>query len=262
MKKLNMHKVGKNNFRLKESENNYFRSESKMDFSWTTLVSLILTAFTAVAFGSGQAYRNAYLRPFNFDTSLIPWSFQDTVYLGIVKQISVLLIAPLWTLLGLFTIIGFFIFIVEIKNLKKKKLKKNPGQNELDRFELHHPAIALILALLAFSAKFVTFTFIVILMSTFFVAKAERMGADDATKDMAVITKASKNDRKKDLRKVEITRTLNNKNYTETGYLVDCNERACGIYSPSVEDHLKIPLKINRIVYLDNVTSFVITKPF
>jgi len=205
---------------------------TKLDFSWTALVSLILTAFTAVAFGSGQAYRNAYSSPFNFDSLLIPWSFQDTVYLGVVKQIDVILLAPIWALIGLIVLIGIFIFFVALKNLSAKKKNRPKNKSEIDQFELDHPFVALFLT---FLTRFFIFGFIVIILGTYFVVNAEKLGINDSKSDMEAILNPSKPENekaKKELRWVEIRRIVEKQDITENGYLIDCNEHVCGIYSP------------------------------
>jgi hypothetical protein len=221
------------------------KQKAKLDFGWVSLFTLSITVFTAVMFGAGKAYRQNYLATFGFNDPVIPWSFQDVVYLGIVKQLPILLAAPMVAIgavFGFAVLVGILLWLgnrLAVQRAKKsssgRKVKTKSSTDsmlEVMQFMLNCFGAVLVIALLAL----------------FFVARAENLGGLDAKAAIESMAKGSKD--KPKLPYVTIERRVGGQEIVETGYLVSCSERACGLYSPGKG------AEPSRVVPLDGVTSF------
>ncbi|WP_435750437.1 hypothetical protein [Thauera sp. AutoDN2] len=224
------------------------RQRTKLDFGWVPFFTLSITVFTAVVFGAGKAYRQNYLASFGFDDSVIPWLFQDVVYLGITKQLPILLTAPMVAIgavFGFAVLIGVLLWIGDRLAARRtmprgnnKAVTKNSTESLLDvgQFVLNCLGSVFLFGLLAL----------------FFVARAENLGSLDAKSEIESVAQGSSN--KPKMPYVTIERLVGGQKIIEAGYLVSCSERACGLYSPNKGK------EASRLVSLDGVTSFSITQ--
>ena len=229
------------------------KQATKFDFSWTSAFTLIITVFTAVLFGAGKAYRQAYLQVFGFNDSVLPWPTQDLIYLGTIKQLDIILVGPPIALLAVVTIvIGIGALLWTINKLASQNKSKTPCRKKSKKQNFTE-AIGL-LDLLQLVANFLGVITVVILISTFFAVRAEKLGKADA--ESALQSIPSKNritPDKPELRYVVIKREIGKQRISEEGYLISCSEKACGIHSPKKEEP-------SQIIPLDNLISFTYGK--
>lgn len=221
------------------------KQKAKLDFSWVSLITLSITVFTAVVFGAGKAYRQHYLASFGFGDVVMPWAFQDVVYLGIVKQLPILLVAPLWgigALFGLAVFFGLFFWIgTRLAVQQKRKSIYRQKTNSIDSTDSW-------LAVIEFSLNCLGSIVVISVLALFFVASAEKLGTADAKAAIASVAQGS--NEKPKLSYVTIERLIGGQKIVEAGYLFSCSERICGLYSPENENEK------SWLVPLDGVTSF------
>ena len=215
----------------------------KLDFGWVPLFGVGISVFTALAFGAGTAYRQTYLGRFGFSEAAIPWSFQDTVYLGVAKNVLSLLLA---TLGGLFTTLVIMV-IAEVLGwlgswLSAWRQNKWPSPAAKAIAGIENPTLDV--GLFCTIAFVVLFLFV--LLTATFMAQVERQGKNDADQIISNITSG----KQVQLPHVTIERTVAAQHIVEDGYEVGCSDRACGLIS---NRQGKID---QRLVPLDNVTSF------
>lgn len=219
--------------------------KTKLDFSWVSLLTLSITVFTAVVFGAGNAYRQRYLASFGLGEAVIPWAFQDVVYLGIVKQLPILLVAPMWGIGAVFSLVvllgGLLWIRTRLAALQKKK--SNCRKKSRSRSSTDFWLVVSEFALNCFGA-----VLLIGVLALYFVAAAERLGGADAKAAIASVAKGSKE--KPKLSYVTIERLVGGQKIVEAGYLFSCSERICGLYSPEKGN------EASRLVPLDGVTSF------
>lgn len=221
------------------------KQKTKLDFSWVSLLTLGITVFTAVVFGAGKAYRQHYLASFGFSDTVMPWAFQDVVYLGIVKQLPILLVAPMWgigAVFGLVVLSGVLLWIGA--RLAAQRKKKSGDRKQTDSISsTDFWLVASEFALNCFGA-----ILLIGVLAVFFVATAERLGSADAKAAIASVAQGSKE--KPQLSYVTIERLVGGQKIVDAGYLFSCSERMCGLYSPEKGN------EASRLVPLDSVTSF------
>ncbi len=229
------------------------KQATKFDFSWVSVFTLIITVFTAVLFGAGKAYRQAYLQVFGFNDSVLPWPTQDLIYIGAVKQLDIILAAPPIALLATVAItigIGALLWLINILASQRKSKISSRRNSKKQNFT---EAIGL-LDLLQLAVNFLGVICIVVLTSTFFAAQAEYRGktdAESALKSVSITNGVTPG--KPELRYVVIKREVGKQRISEEGYLVSCSEKACGIHSPKKNEP-------NQIIPLDNLTLFTYKK--
>lgn len=221
------------------------KQKTRLDFGWVSLFTLSITVFTAIVFGAGKAYRQHYLALFDFTDAVIPWPFQDVVYLGVTKQLTILMAAPMWAIGALFgwvVLIGVWLWIRN--RLAAKRTKKTGNRKEVNSISSTDSLLETIQFLLncLISASLIS------LLALLFVASAESLGGTDAK--AAIISVAQGNQEKPKLSYVTIERIVGGQRIIEAGYLVSCSEHICGLYSPDKGD------EASRLVPLDSVTSF------
>lgn len=233
------------------------KEKAKLDFSWVPASSLGITMFTAVLFGAGKAYRQAYLSAFGFNDafgvndSAIPWSFQDLVYLGITKQLSILFFSPVVALVALPVLAVVVVIALWFRNRVAAKRRKSGGaatnKNLVRQEDSHNYALDLIL----FLVKYLGAVFLFALLALIFVAGAERLGKADAEKELAVIkARNTTTPAKPQLSYAIIERIVEKRLVTEEGYVVTCSDRACGLFMPDKGR------EASRLVTLDHLVSF------
>lgn len=231
----------------KNSEQPLDGQKAKLDFGWVPLFTLCLTAFTAIAFGAGKAYRAHYLHIFGFTAEAIPWSFQDVVYLGITKQIDILLLPLMW----LFCI-ALVLFLLSMlwkdfyEWFSAQRAKKSEGMKRTK----DKSSTKSLLDQIPRPVKWLGFIFIGCTLAMFFVLKAEQRGKEDAEAAKKIALQGNREDSK--MPYVTIERKVGAQKIIEAGYLFSCSERACGLYSPA-SDKKK---EASRLVPMDGVTSF------
>jgi len=235
----------KTNEQMDDGESLKKRQVLGLKFDWIPLFTLALTVFTAVAYGAGKGYREVYLSSFGLTDMVAPWSFQDLVYLGIAKQVAVLVVFPFYAAL---TVAGIALLIIILsrignwiatKQIKQSKRREQTEMNEGD---------AALLNIAQFMVVYLGSIFLIGLLALLFVAKAETLGKVDAR--AAKISLASGSSQKPKLPYVTIDRAVGGQMVTDAGYLVSCSERMCGLYSPSEDKGT------SRFVPLDGVTLF------
>lgn len=142
----------------------------KLDVSLVSAFSLSITVLTAVLWGAGKAYRQNYLSVFGFDDAVMPWSFQDVVYQGITKQLTILLAAPLISMGVLLVLAVVVIMMFWVKNYEAARSRKIDqavtNKNIVERWGGVNSILELILLLVYCFGAF----FICALLATFFVA--------------------------------------------------------------------------------------------
>lgn len=220
------------------------KPKSKLDFGWVSLFTLSITVFTAILFGAGKAYRANYLGSFNLVDSLIPWSFQDVVYLGITKQLPILLVVPmitLWFVLGAVVFTGVLFWIKDkllAWIIKRRICSKKSNVNS---------SMSFLLELLEFLFVSISSVISVGFLSIFFIANAEKLGGVDAKAEKESVAEGSADPK---LRYAIIKRFVGGQEITDEGYLVSCSERVCGLYS------IVNGNESSRLVPLENIKSF------
>lgn len=235
----------------KNSEPPLDGQKAKFDFDWVPLFTLCLTVCTSTAFGAGKAYRAQYLRAFGFTGEAIPWSFQDVVYLGITKQIDILLLAPMVAAEAVAIFLGLAVLLLwldeRLADWRAVRKSKKLGSSKSAQM---NPRMDSLLVVSLFLLKCLGFIFVVGWSAAFFVVQAEQRGMKDAKAAKESVTQGSKEDSK--LPYVTIERRVGEQKIIETGYLFSCSERACGLYSPPSDNRKEV----SRLVSMDNVTSF------
>lgn len=231
----------------KNSEQPLDGQKAKLDFGWVPLFTLCVTIFTAIAFGAGKNYRAQYLRSFGFTDAVIPWSFQDVVYLGITKQADVLVIT-LFASIGV--VLGFFVLSSALhwwndklvaqrakKSRSSKQIKTNSSMNYLAYF-------------CQFLVLCIGFVFIGGIYAMFLSLFAGQRGGDHAEAAKESVAQGSKVEPK--MPYVIIERKVGAQKIVEAGYLFICSERVCGLYSPAPDKKKGT----SRLVPMDGITSF------
>jgi flagellar basal body-associated protein FliL len=226
--------------------------KAKLDVSLVSAFSLSITVLTAVLWGAGKAYRQNYLSVFGFDDAVMPWSFQDVVYLGITKQLTILLTAPLVSI-GVFLLLAIVVIAMAwINNLEKEQRRRTAraatNRNTFGWWSNAESILELIILLIYCLVAF----FVCAMLATFFVAGAETLGKKDAEKELAAISalKTTKSV-KPQLSYAVIERMVDKRHVTEEGYVITCSDRFCGLYTPDKG------LGASRlIVSLDHLVSF------
>lgn len=227
------------------------KEKAKLDFSWVSAFSLSITVFAAVLFGAGKAYRQAYLSAFGFDDVMMPWPFQDLVYLGITKQLPILLAAPvvaIGAILGLMLAVAVTIWVFNRITAHRWKpsgtiADKNAANQRISDntiLDLTQFVVNCLGAVLLFSV-----------LALFFVARAEKLGKADAKKDLAAIASRNvPNSAKPQLSYAIIERMVEKRRITEEGYVVTCSDHACGLFMPGKGS------EASRLVMLEHLVSF------
>ncbi|MCL6262834.1 hypothetical protein [Craterilacuibacter sp. RT1T] len=82
------------NDRIKQ-KNTAGEKKPNFDLNWASFLALSLTILTAVYFGAGKAYRESYFASFGIPDTAIPLPFHDIIYLGLIKQSSILITTPI-----------------------------------------------------------------------------------------------------------------------------------------------------------------------
>lgn len=227
------------------------KEKTKLDFSWVSAFSLSITVFAAVLFGAGKAYRQAYLSVFGFDDVMMPWPFQDLVYLGITKQLPILLAAPVVALEAILVLTLVAAMLLWVFNRVAARRRKSAtaiaGENSVERKVGNATVLDVTLFLVYFLGAVLLFA----LLALFFVARAEKLGKADAKKDMAAIaTRNAPNSAKPQLNYAIIERMVEKSRITEEGYVVTCSDRACGLFMPDKGS------ESSRLVMLEHLVSF------
>lgn len=232
---------------LSDSSRQVEKPKVKLDFGWVSLFSMSITVFVAVAFGAGKAYRDNYLTAFKFTDTALPWQFQDVVYLGVTKQLPILLAAPV---VALGAIAGFLILVGSLlmlgDRLAARRLRKATMPSQ--RINKGKSGMESLLDVSQFLVNSLGSVLLFSLLALFFVARAEKLGGADAKSAIASIAKSAVN--KSNLSYVTIERMIGGQRTADEGYLVSCSARACGLYSPGKGKDA------SRLIPLDNVLSF------
>lgn len=222
------------------------KQKTKLDFSWVPLFSFSFTVFATVVFGAGKAYRQQYLAVFSFTDKVLPWSFQDIVFLGITTQLSILLAAPvvaIGTIMVIVMLTGGLFWLDDrlvVYRLRKATSNKNANRTKSVLDSLLDTGMFLINT---FGAIFL-FAFLALI----FVARANNLGRTDAESAIENIKKPATDKPKLDY--VIVERMVRGQKVLEEGYLVSCSDRACGLYSPDRGE------EASRLIPLDNILSF------
>lgn len=220
--------------------------KSKLDFGWVSLFSMGITVLVAVLFGAGKAYRQQFLAGFSFSDTVVPWSFQDVVYLGITKQLPILLAAPVAATAAIFIFAlmagGLMWLDARIAARRLNTPNKNRKQNE------KLPSGESFLRISEFLLICFGWITLLSLLALFFVARAEQLGKSDAKLAQESIEKRETVSSL--LNHVKIVRFVGGRVIEEEGYLVTCGEKMCGIYSHQDDRAVSV------LVPLDNVLSF------
>lgn len=221
------------------------KQKTKLDFSWVSLLTLSVTVFTAVLFGAGKAYRQHYLASFGFGDTVMPWAFQDVVYLGIVKQLPILLVAPMW---GIGAVLGFVVLSVALlwMGVRLAAMRKKKSNYRKKAASISSTDFWLVVS--EFALNCLGSVLLIGTLALLFVAAAERLGGADAKAAIASVAQGSKD--KPKLPYVTIERLVGGQKIVEAGYLFSCSERMCGLYSPEKGNEK------SRLVPLEGVISF------
>lgn len=208
-------------------------------------LTLFTTLFTAVCFGAGKAYRQKYLALFGFNDNLIPWSFQDVVYLGILTQLENILMTPVFAFGMLAIIIAILWIMSKLKLfLENKANKKSTSKRSNNKDEYF-------LEIMNFFANLMHFPLIALIALTLaliFAAQAEKQGKTDAVNHLSKIEAAiNKKEKYQGLNFAKIDRKSGNKTISQEGYIITCSEKLCGIYDEN---------KTSHIIPIDNIISF------
>lgn len=152
------------------------KPKTKPEFGWVSLFTLSITVFTAVLYGAGKAYRQAYLLPFGLTDALLPWPFQDVVYLGITQQLSILLAAPMVAL----TILTCLLVLIGTVIWARRRLPMQRTPSYSENKSLNSSANAdSILDASSFVLYSLCSIIAVSLLALFYIARAERLGGVD-----------------------------------------------------------------------------------
>jgi hypothetical protein len=222
------------------------KQKAKLDFSWVSLFTLSITAFTAVVFGAGKAYRQSYLEFFGLSDTVIPWSFQDVAYLGITRQL-VILAAALMVAIGLAFVVMLLTEAIlwVLDQFAGRRIKTSSNDNQKNAIKSSAEISRQVGQFLVNSVGSIYFFGFWALL---FIARAEQLGGIDAQTSKESVAQGSKV--KPKLPYVTIERIVGGQRITEAGYLITCSERICGLYSPDKDK------EATRLVPLDNVAGF------
>lgn len=228
------------------SVSNSGKAKPKLDFGWVSLFSMGITVLVAVLFGAGKAYRQQFLAGFSFSDTVLPWSFQDVVYLGITKQLPILVTAPVVAIAAIFIFAlmagGLMWLDARIAARRLNTPNKNTKQNEkLPNGESFLRIIEFLLICLGWIT-------LLSLLALFFVARAEQLGKSEAKLTQESIEK--RETMSPLLNRVKIARFVGGRVIEEEGYLVSCGEKMCGVVSHQDDRAVSV------LVPLDNVLSF------
>ena len=220
----------------------------KIDFNWIPTLTLFTTLFTAVSFGAGKAYRQKYLALFGFNDTLIPWSFQDVVYLGILTQVETIIMVPVFAIGMLVIIIAILWLMFKLKLFLEKKANKKPTDKRDKKDNNKDEYFIEIMDFFANLMNFSGIVLIALILTLFFAAQAEKRGKTDAVNHLSKIeTAINKKEKYQGLDFAKIDRELGNKTISQEGYIITCSEKLCGIYDEN---------KTSHIIPIDNIISF------
>lgn len=174
-------------------------------------------------FGAGKAYREEFFESFGFTDAAIPLSFQDITYLGITKQLLILMAAPWFAMafvfgyIVLFMVMSLIVDRLAIRQQRKFRSNKKPSGNVDYLFNLSGFLLGL------FGSIAITS-----LLAFFYIAQADKLGKKDAASARDSLVQGSKV--KPELSYVVIERVIGGKQVTNEGYLIGCSERVCAVY--------------------------------
>lgn len=231
----------------KQTSKNAGGYRPKLDFGWVPFVTLCITAFTAVLFGAGKAYRNAYLLQFGFSDVIFGWPFQDLVYIGIIKQLKALILVPSY-----FLLLALSPFLIrefrQILRVMGMWLEMKYGSTRMRHAQAR--GFGKFDSLID-AWKFIVFSSMAygffVFVSACLVVGAEQRGISDG---QAAIQSTARQAAGAKLPYVIIERIVGGQKIVKEGYLVTCSERACGLYSSE-----KVAEK-SEMVPLEGVLSF------
>lgn len=223
-------------------------SSSKLDFGWVSAFSLVITLLAALLFGAGRAYRYSFLTRFGFDDWVMPWSFQDLVYLGTTKQALVLMAAIAGAFIGTVAIVVFtaaLSWVGKKVRVRVARRPERPSKNKKAKGLIDDQMLDTAQILLNCFGAVLVFSYLALL----FVAWAEAVGRKDAEQEIQAIKAAGTDGQNIRLRYAILERRVGDQVVTERGYVVTCTEKACGLFAPDKDKEAA------RIVLLDNLVS-------
>lgn len=229
-------------------------SSSKLDFGWVSAFSLGITLLAALLFGAGRAYRYSFLTRFGFDDWVMPWSFQDLVYLGTTKQALVLMAATAGAFIGTVAIVVCTVALSWVGNKVRARVARRPGRpgtNKKAKGLRDDQMLNTVQFLLNCFGAALLFSYLALL----FVAWAEVVGRKDAEKEIHAIETAGTDGQGIRLRYAIIDRRIGDKVITERGYVVTCTEKACGLFVPGGGGEAARVVPLDSLVSMRYVTN-------
>lgn len=221
--------------------------KGRIDFSWVAVFSFAISVMAGVAFAAGKAYRQHYLQGFSLSDSQLPWTFQDVVYLGITKQLPILLAAPIAAILGVFVfvlVVALSSALARLVRRKRRQSRSAQTQASADNTNTQEPGTDV----LEFLTRSLGAVLMVMFLSVIYVAKSEQLGASDAKAELTALKQGD--EKRINLTPVRVERVVSGQRIAHHGYLVSCSERACGLVE-KIEGRI-----LSRVIPLDNVLSF------
>lgn len=200
---------------------------------WISGITLFVTLLSITFYGAGKAYRVAYLSQFGATDTLLPWSTQDLIYLGIVKQLDTII----WTYpaLAVFILVMILYLWVSYKLGKYFEAKRTfkasfePRRN-IDKAAPYSETAFLLLLLLTGLVLFVS-----AMLGLAYVARAERLGGTDGRSDYKMMIEGDlKALEKRGVVAATIEVLKDGKSHSSTVFTFSCSEKAClGIERPT-----------------------------
>ncbi|MGZ5856562.1 MAG: hypothetical protein ACXWJK_04915 [Burkholderiaceae bacterium] len=234
--------------------------------AWLSGITLTLTIISITLYAAGKAYRSNYLRHFGATDTLIQYQPQDLVYLGTTAQLdTLLLVYPVIAGALILMIIVMFLLhrlgiaaqkYSRMMNLVKNAPALSKGRRENDPTAPNtETAFAALLVLIGF------ILFLIFVLCISYVARAERLGLENAVGDRtAMLSGDAAQIKKRNLIFSTIERSIQGKAIIDTGYPITCSEKACLLFQPISNIDSKIgngkPVKKTKYIPLDNLIRF------
>lgn len=193
---------------------------------WMSGITLFITLLSITFYGAGKAYRVAYLRQFGVTDSMLPWSTQDLVYLGITKQLDTIL----WAYPALAGFMLLMILFMWGSHKTGKYLEKRFALKTATR-TTKNPALDGPYGETAFLLLIILTGLVLFLLTTLcliYIAKAETMGKTEGHNDHRIILEGDEKSLKDNGLLPGTFEILNEgKSNSATVYLFSCSDKAC-----------------------------------